>query len=324
MRREVRGNNSVATHVHRGTLAVSNELNELRITAGQARVRIIGEDRPDIEYELPIESTGPDQPTALEYAKRVNVRVDDLGTSATLSVTYPREGSQSGMLRVLIPSRLAVRLIGGVPTIDNVASVQLEGVSGDTSITNLSGALTGAHRNGRLVVDKAESINLSINQSRARLVNVRGAITLNARNGECAIEDSHGTLIAEPNNVELSIARHQGSVRVSGSGGHVRLDGTEGEVSIDMRRAEVEVVVSRAHPMTLLTSDEALRVFLDERAGLAIDAVASGGKIQATEFGLTPETLEHEMRLHHEFGSGKLPRAALRNSRGDIVIRLRK
>jgi hypothetical protein len=324
MRREIRGNQAVGSYAHRGTTAASHELGEIRVSAGQARVRIVGEDRRDIEYDLPIESTGPDRPTAEEYARKVNVRLDDLGTSATLSVIYPKEGSQSGTLTVLIPSRLAVRVIGGMPTIENVASIQLEGVSGDTTITNVSGAVTGAHRNGRLMVDNAGSINLSIERSRTRLLNVRGNVTLSARNGECAIEDSRGTLIAEPSNVEFSIARHQGSVRVSGSGGQVRLDGTEGEVSIDMRRAEVEVIVSRANPMTLLTTDEPLRVFLDERIGLAIDAIASDGKILAMEFGLTPETLEREMRLTHDFGSGKLPRAALRNTRGDIVIRLRK
>lgn len=324
MRREMRGNPAVASYPHRGTLAVSAELDEIRVSAGQARVRIVGEDRRDIAYDLPIESTGPDQPTALEYAKKVNVRVDDLGASATLSVIYPREGSQSGTLTVLVPSRLAVRLIGGMPTVENVASIQLEGVSGDTTITNVAGALTGAHRNGRLIIDHAGSVNMTIDRSRARLANVRGNVTLTARNGECAIEDSRGMLIVEPSGVELSIARHNGSVRVSGSGGQVRLDGTEGEVSIDMRRAEVEVIITKPHPMTLLTTDEPLRIFLDERVGLAVDAVSAAGKIQATEFGLAPETLERETRLSHDFGSGKLPRAALRNSRGDIVIRMRK
>jgi hypothetical protein len=324
MRREMRGNPSVASFTHRGTLPVAPELGEIRVTAGQARVRIVGEDRRDIAYDLPIESTGPDQQTALEYAKRVSVRVDDLGTSATLSVIYPREGSQSGTLTVLVPMRLAVRSIGGVPTIENVSAVQLEGVSGDTTIGNVSGAVTGVHRNGRLVIDKVGSIDLSIQRSRARILNVPGGITLSARDGECAIEDSRGALIVEPNNAELTIARHQGSVRVAGSGGQVRLDGTEGEVSIDMRRAEVEVIVTRAQPMTLLTTDDSLRLFLDESVGLAVDAIASEGKIHATEFGLTPETSEHDARLHHAFGSGKLPRAALRNTRGDIVIRRRK
>ena len=324
MRREMRGNPAVASHTHRGTMPVPAELGEIRVTAGQARVRIVGEDRKDIAYDLPVESTGPDQPTALEYAKKVSVRLDDLGTSATLSVTYPREGSQSGTLTVLVPNRLGVRLIGGVPTVENVSAIQLEGVSGDTTIGNVSGAVTGVHRNGRLVIDKVGSINLSIDRSRARLSNVRGNVTLSVRRGECSIEDSRGALIVEPTDVELSIARHQGSVRVSGSGGQVRLDGTEGEVSIDMRRAEVEVIVTRPQPMTLLTTDEPLRIFLDENIGLAVDAIASTGKIQATEFGLTPETTEHETRLDHVFGSGKVPRAALRNSRGEIVIRMRK
>jgi hypothetical protein len=324
MHREVRGNPATAGHTHRGTMAVSAELEEIRISAGMARVRVVGEARKDIAYDLPIESTGPDQATALEYAKRVNVRLDDLGATATLSVVYPKEGSQSGVLTVLVPSRLAVRMVGGVPAIENVASVQLEAVSGDTTIKNVAGALTGVHQNGRLAADAIGSITLAIQRSRAHLSNVRGDVTLTARSGECSIEDTRGHLIIEPTGVELSIARHQGPVRVTGSGGIVRLDGTGGDVSIDMRRAEVEVIVTGAHPMTLLTTDEPLRLFLDEDTGLAMDAMASEGKIQASEFGLAPETHDRDMRLTHTFGTGKAPRAALRNTRGDIVIRLRK
>jgi len=324
MHREVRGNPARESHTHRGSMPASAELEEIRISGGLARVRVVGEARKDIAYDLPIDSTGPDQATALEYARRVSVRLDDLGSTATLSVTYPREGTQSGTLTVLVPSRLGVRMVGGVPAIENVASVQLDGVSGDTTIKTVAGSLTGAHRNGRLTVDGIGSITLSIDRSRARFFNVRGDVTLTARNGECSVEDSRGSLIIEPSNVELSIARHQGPVRVTGSSGVVRLDGTEGDVSIDMRHAEVEVIVTTAHSMTLLTTDDPLRVFLDARVDLAVDAIASEGKIQASEFGLTPETQERDMRLTHTFGAGKAPRAALRNTRGDIVIRLRK
>ena len=324
VRREIHGDRATASHTHRGTMSVSRDLQELRVMPQQGRVRVVGEARSDIAYDLPIESTGPDAATALEYAKRVNVKIDDLGSSATLAVEYPREGTQTGTMTVLVPARLAVRMVGGVPTIDNVAAVQLETVSGDTTLKNISGAVTGGHRNGRLVVDGVGTVNLSLTNSRARFFNVGGDVTLTARTGECAIEDSKGKLVVESTGVDLSIARHKGPVRVTGSAGEVRLDGTEGEISIDMRRAEVEVIASGAHPMTLLTSDEPLRLFLDERAGLTIDAVATGGKIQATEFGLTPDAQEREVRLAHNFGTGKLSRAALRNTRGDIVIRKRK
>jgi hypothetical protein len=324
MHREVRGNPATAGHTHRGTMAVSAELEEIRISAGMARVRVVGEARKDIAYELPIESTGPDPGTALEWAQRVSVRLDDLGRTATLSVTYPREGNQSGTLTVLVPSRLAVRMVGGVPSIENVASAQLEGVSGDTTVKKIEGALTGKHANGRIIADDVGSIDVSLDRSRAQFSNVNGNITLTARSGECAIEDSRGNLIVQPTGVDLSIARHAGPIRVTGGNGVVRVDGTQGDVSIDMRRAEVEVIVSEPHAMTLLTTDEPLRVFLDPRVGLAVDAIATDGKIQATELGLTPETHEGEMRLAHVFGGGKAPRVALRNARGDIVIRLRK
>jgi hypothetical protein len=324
MRREIHGDRAVASHTHRGTLAVSTELQELRVMPQQGRVRIVGEDRADIAWDLPIESTGPDQAAALEYARRVNVKIDDLGTSATLSVEYPREGTQTGTMTVLLPSRMAVRLVGGVPTVDSVAAVQLEAVSGETTLKNIAGAVSGGHRNGRLVVDGVGAVNLALTNSRARFFHVDGNMTITARTGECSIEDSAGRLVVDASGVEVSIARHDGPVRVTGSAGEIRVDGTGGELSIDMRRAEVEVIVTAAHPMTLLTSDEPLRVFLDARAGVALDAVSSGGRIQAGEFGLTPEAQEGETRLAHAFGTGKLPRAAVRNTRGDIVIRMRK
>jgi hypothetical protein len=95
------------------------------------------------------------------------------------------------------------------------------------------------------------------------------------------------------------------------------------ETSVDMRGAEIEVTLTRAVALSLLTSEDTLRLLLGGSPALAIDAIASEGQIQAGDFQLQSEAGDREAKLSHTFGE-RGPRVTLRNSRGDIVIRKAK
>ena len=90
-----------------------------------------------------------------------------------------------------------------------------------------------------------------------------------------------------------------------------------------MRSTEVEVTLTRSVPLSLLTTEDTLRLLLDGPPALALEAIASEGQIQAADFQLQSESGDRETRLSHVFGAGG-PRVTLRNSRGDIVIRKAK
>src|SRR5688572_30451741 len=66
-RREIRGNSAQATVTSTGQLAASSELVDLRfesVRVGEMRLKLIGEARADIRYELAVQSNGPDEATA--------------------------------------------------------------------------------------------------------------------------------------------------------------------------------------------------------------------------------------------------------------------
>jgi hypothetical protein len=97
-------------------------------------------------------------------------------------------------------------------------------------------------------------------------------------------------------------------------------------VKVDCRRAEVEVSLDEPVPMTLLTSDETLRLMLDGPPAINLDAVATdGGSIRAEDFDLPIKSVEGEQRCSKLFGNASsAPRVTLRAVRGSIVIRKAK
>ena len=76
--------------------------------------------------------------------------------------------------------------------------------------------------------------------------------------------------------------------------------------------------------MTVITTEEDVRLSLPADAALAIDAVATGsGVVEVTDFDWKISTGDRESRLAQTLGRGG-PRAVLRNAGGDIVISRRK
>ena len=85
-KRDVSANNATARVTKAGTIALRPDLKSLRIsTERSVPVTIIGEPRTDIAYEMPVESTGPDEASARAYAEKSLLFEDDLG--AVLGLT---------------------------------------------------------------------------------------------------------------------------------------------------------------------------------------------------------------------------------------------
>jgi hypothetical protein len=324
-RREMRGNSAQATVTSTGTFPAGAGLADLRLESvrvGEMRLRVIGEPRADIMYELSVQSNGPDEAAALASAKRVRVTTDDLGNSLTMRLEYPSEYRQSASMVVRLPSRLGV-LVSGANRVDvsDVANAHLEGIGGDCSVSRVAGALSGTHRNGSLKIDGAGSIKLGLQRSRATIQSVERGVTLDARDGECRIANARGPIEIDEQRADIVITSPAGPVRVGGVDGRVVVTDPRAETRIDVRRAEVEVQLAAAVPLTLLTTEDTLRLIFAGPPRVTLDALANGARIQATDFDLTIETHEREQRVVHAFGGSGAPRVSLRNTRGDIVIR---
>ena len=322
IKREV--NPASGSFTQTGQIPITHGIKELRFSGAVRQLRITGEDREDIEYELAVNSSGPDEATAVAYAKRTKLQPDEIAETLTLEINYPEEATQTAGLSLKVPREIAVRISGrGTPVVTSVRAVYLESVLGDATLEAIDGEVHGSHRSGRLTIKGADRVDLTLNSSRATLRDVTHGTTLNVQGGECSVSESSGAITIEGRNAEIRVSGHNGEIRVTGTGGNLRIDEPGGPVKADVQRMELEVTVDKPVAMTLFTTDETLRVLLPEDAKLAIDAATTGGEIQASELDLTPEVRDHDARLAHALGASQ-PKIAMRNSRGDIVIRRRK
>jgi hypothetical protein len=295
-------------------------------TESSVQVTVVGEARIDIAYEMPVESTGPDEASARGYAERSGLREDDLGAVLGLTTTFPDEGTQTAKLILHVPDRLLVRVEGSRRVqVSQVASVDLRNISGETSVSKVQN-ITGTHRSGDLTVSNAATVDLTLVSSRAKIRDVTESIQLNARNGECAILNSTGSVTVTAANVELTIDHHEkGAIKIAGETGRVTLSAPGAPVSVDARRMLVDLKIDQPLPqdITVITSEEPLRVTVSGDAAFVIDAIASRGAVKVMDFDWSPTKDDRESRLTATLGRGGA-RAVLRNAGGDIVIGRRK
>jgi len=327
VRREMSSNNASATVNKSGTIKISPDITEIRVSAERGvPVTIEGEERDDIGYEMPVNSTGPDEAAARSYAEKSEIRQDDLGTVLGLSTYFPREGTQNAELTLHVPSRLAVRVENsGRIHVKDVSRLDLRNVAGEVTIANVA-SVTGNHRSGELTVTGAGKVELTLSSSRAKIRESQ-AVAITARNGECAITNGTGTVNLNVTNVELTVAGFtKGIISIGGEGGRAKLTGFAAPLSVDVRRMLVELDIDDGptQPISVITTEEPIRLTLSPGAQIAIDAAStSNGDIRIEDFPWTPKTDERESRLAVTLGTGGA-RALLRNARGDIVINRRK
>jgi hypothetical protein len=327
-RRGMRGNQAIASSTQHGEIDLSSGVSELRVGGLNRGVRIVGEDRKNIAWELHVESNGPDDATALAWSKKAKLKLDDLGSSLALTVSFPTEGTQWGALMLRVPAKLALKISGGSGGADvaEVAAVDFDRATGTVTLKDITGAATGSQTNGELTIDGASAVDMTLTNTRAKITNIRKSVMLNARNGRCEIADVEGSVEIDQTNQETTLEGPGGPTRVTGTGGRVTIAHPRKEVKVDCRRAEVEVSLDEPVPMTLLTSDETLRLMLDGPPAISLDAVATeGGSIRAEDFDLPIKSVEGEQRCNKVFGnSSSAPRVTLRAVRGSIVIRKAK
>jgi hypothetical protein len=320
-RRETTGRRARATVTSSGTITAASTVSELRISS-VARVTVRGAAREDIGYTLTVEAAGPDEAAARQTAERTTVTQDAVGTVLSLRANAPREERQVVSLAVDVPATLRVRVEatqgGASIEASDVAEFHLDAV-GDVRLTNISNAITGTHRNGTLVVADSVVNDLTLLNSEATFERPR-AMRLASRNGQVRVTDAAGPVEIAMQNDEVSLVRPGGLVRVNGSGGTLSIEAPESDVHVDARRMGVDVRLARAVPLTILTTEEPLRLLLDGLPPFTLDAIATdGGTISAEPLGVQPDRVNDEARVRHTVKTGSIP-VALRNRRGAIVI----
>jgi len=242
-----------------------------------------------------------------------------------LRAKYPEPGQQRSTIVMHVPARLAVRLESSLGAdINGVAAVHLESVRGSVTLTNVAGGVTGAQQDGDFSITGAASVKMRLIRSKSKITKVTGGLTLDLRDGDSDITESAGAIEVDQVRSDLSISDHQGGITVRGNDGSITILRPTAETRVDVRRAEVELLVERAVQMTIITSDEPLRLILAGAPAFSLDAAASDAAIQATEFDFKPEVVEADAKLLHQFGGKNDVRITLRNARADIILRKNK
>jgi len=326
-RQKLQADRTQASYTQRGTLPVGPDLAEVRVAHITQGVTITGEARSDIAYELKVDSTGPDGPTALSLAKRTTLTSDDLGSALALGADYPSEGSQVAALTLRVPMRLSARLDNADSVrVTHLAGVRLDGLSGEAVLQGLSGAVTGQFRTGSLAVTGASSIDMTLAGANATFDGVTHDATLTVRSGRCTLSRIRGDIEVDATNTEVVVTEPKGSVHVAASGGHVSVTLPEHAIDLEGRRTGLDVTVAAAVPMTLITSDEPVGLrFQAAPPAITVDAASSdGGSIRADDPRLAITSDNRTARLMHDFGGPSAPRVVIRNQRGEIVIGIAK
>jgi hypothetical protein len=320
-KREMREDSAQADFTQSGTIAVAADAEELRVNISRGvAVTIEGGDRPDIAYEMPVRSTGPDVASALENAKKSIVEIDDLGRQITVGTYFPPEGRQTASLTLKVPSRLMVRIeSGGRPNVRGVAALHLGRTSGELTAEDIRDAVAGTHQSGEITIRNAGTVDLTVVSAQTRLTGIARGISLNARSGTCEVAGSGGPLEFTGTSTRLTVTGHDGPIEIGGDGGRIQLVRPAKSVHVDIRRAEVEATLDAAVPVTILTSDQPLRLVLEGALPVEIDAIANHAAVDASALGLEAVRTERAARLTHAFGD-RTVRIVLRNSRGDIVL----
>ena len=322
-RKEMRGNPGSGKYVHKASIPVPADLREVRLIGVSESVKIVGDSPGDtVDYEFTVNSNGPDDAEALGYAKDTKLERDDLGDSIVFRAKYPEPASQRSTILMHVPARLAVRVESsqGVD-ISGVAAVHLEAIRSTVKLTKVAGSVTGAQQDGDFTIAEAGSVKLRLIRSKSAISKVTGGLTLDLRDADSDISESSGTIEVDEVRSDVSITNHQGAITVRGNDGGITILRPAAETRVDVRRAEVEVLVERPVAMTIITSDEPLRLILAGSPAFMLDAAASDAAIQAIEFDLKPEVVEGDAKLSHQFGGKSDVRITLRNTRGDVILR---
>jgi hypothetical protein len=332
-RQKMQADNAQASFVAHGTLAAAAGLSELRIARFNRGITVIGEARTDIGYDLKVDSTGPDEATALSYAKRSVLANDDLGFALALSADYPSEGSQSSELTLHVPARLSVRLdsSSGHTHLSGLAGVRFDNSAGEATLDLIDGPVTGQFRSGSLTITRASSVDMTLQAVTATFETIAQKVTLTMRAGRGTLTKIGGAIEADATATELTITEPAGAVHVGANSGHITVIRPHAAVDVQGRRTSVDVTIETAVPMTVLTSDEPLDLwFAGAPPAFALDATATdGGAIRSDDPRLSSaidRTGDNKTtKLSHTFGAGgAAPRVVLRNQRSEIVIGMAK
>lgn len=336
-RREIKGNRARVETVRLDTLAIGPGISEIRITGTLSELEITGGDRNDVDSELRVVSNAYDEAEAKRYADETVLVSDRSASGLRLRLDYPEgrhTGIQRGSLVLKVPARLRVRVESrtGQLQVRGVASLEVTGAGGTSTIKEIAGRVEVTQRGGKITIEDAAAVNFTGRSTEATISGVPGDATFSLESGaELTASRLGGAIEVEARNAEVQLDHlggARGPIRADVVNGSLRLDGARSETRIDGRNTEIEIVMGGAAPVTVHAENGGVSV-TPPPDGYRLDAVVVDGQLQpdtlGREAGLTRvETTEPgEARVTGDVGGGG-PALTVRVTRGTLTFRPRE
>jgi len=320
-KREIQGNQARAERKATTTEPLAPDIDELRVD-NVPSVTLIGEDRVDMALELAVVSTGFDEAEARQLAEATVPRVDSSGRVVTLSIEYPEGGRQTATLVVRLPSRIRARIRGarGVSRVSGLAAIELEATRGDLTIEHVPFRIEGDHVGGSLHITDAGSVSINARSADVELTGIAGDAKLDLTGGTVRATRLAGALEVTGRSVEIEADGLGAIARFDLRGGEVTLTGVAHEVRFDGRSADLTLALAAPAPVTAITNDGTIQFTAPPKGGFALDATATGGRLQVSGLDV-PVTREGEDQRASGEVRGGGPTVALRATSGVIEVR---
>lgn len=207
---------------------------------------------------------------------------------------------------IQVPSRTALQVSTGG------GGISVTGTEGDAKLDTSGGPISVADLKGKLAADTSGG--------GIKLRDVHGPAEVDTSGGGIEVEGIDGPLSAETSGGPIRIARAASDVHAETSGGGITIDEAGGRVEADTSGGGIEVIFAAGNSKggRLETSGGGIRVKLDSKASLKIDASSTGGSVVSD----LPITVVGEIRRTSITGTigggGEL--LLLRTSGGSIRI----
>lgn len=332
LKRQVQGPRETVTSEFRDAVEVEAGVRLVRISFAYGNdLTIVGSERSDISVESKITGRGYDQSEAKSIADSAKLRIEHTTDAISMTAAVNPAGRRNGprafvsqaSYTLIIPKRLAVRLEphSGQLTIRDVASAEIMGSRGPTTLSNIEGHIALSQTGSRLEIDGAGSLKVTSRNTNGIVKRVSGTVTMDATGAEMRVENLAGPLDIEARNAEFTIDAAKltkAPFRFNATGGRLRIEKLKTESRIDGRNTDMEVELSGAAPITIYSTGETI-IVTPPSAGYALDAVATEGSL-TIEDGDFKVPADGEQRVGGNVRGGG-PALTLRANRGDIRVR---
>ena len=332
IRREMRGNRASAERTTAKTHAIAREVTELRLDGAFAEVKILGEERADIETTFRVNSNAYDEEEAKRTAQETSLLVDVTGGTISFRSKYPAPGRQRAFLTMKVPARLRVRLEQTPSRLEITAVGAVEVPNGrfDTAITRIAGPVDINHHGGSIRIEDVGSLKMSGRGSEITVSRVRGETSITLQSGELGASELRGPVDVESTSADITITKAEetrGPIRINATEGTVVLDGLKADARIDGRHAEIEVTMAGAAPVTIYNEGDERIALTPPSDGYTLDARATNGRITLSEdlraaLQIEEPSGDEQRALGPVNGGG--PTIALRANHGNITLRSRE